>query len=67
MTPKFFDPSTLIVIFAGEIVATYRMEYKRARRLASKLATENPDFDVIHITHDFNDSRLPVSVLHITD
>ena len=62
--PHFYDPSTIIVLFDGEIVASYKVEYRRARRLAHRLATENPSLSVIHITHSFYDTRLPVSVLH---
>lgn len=62
--PCFYDPSLVIVLFEGAIVASYKAEYKRARRLARRLATENPSLSVIHITHNFYDTRLPVSVLH---
>ena len=62
--PRFYDPSLVIVLFDGEIVASYKAEFKRARRLARRLAAENPSLSVIHITHNFYDTRLPVSILH---
>ena len=51
--PHFYDPSLVIVLFEGAIVASYKAEYKRARRLARRLADENPALSVIHITHNF--------------